>query len=193
MRARRSIALLAAASAAFAVAGCGNKHDEILVAETEGIYVDIGEVKYQVQMSRQLNVDNIEDQQYLKGVKAIEADLEEGEVWFGVWVRAENESDTPHPKVEEFEIRDTLGEEFEPLELGAENAYAWSNQPSMVPPEKIGGGIIPAYDTAASESTIQGALLLFKLPAAALENRPLELEFPSPEDPSVVGKITLDV
>lgn len=193
MRTRRPLALLAAAATALALAGCGNKEDEVLVAETEGIYVDIGEVKYQVQQSRILNTASVEDQAYLKGVRAIERDLEEGQVWFGVWLRAENESDEPHPKVEEFEIRDTLGEVFEPVELGEENVFAWEHQPEVVPPQDIGGGVIPVLDSPASESTIQGALLLFKLTYAGLENRPLELEFPDPEDPSVVGKVTLDV
>jgi hypothetical protein len=193
MRTRRLPALLLAGVAALALSACGTKEDNVLVGETEGIYVDIGEVKYQVQMSRILNVDDIEDQAYLQGVPAIERDLEEGEVWFGVWMRAENESDEPQPKVEEFEIHDTLGEVYEPVDLGPEATFSWENQPDQVPPQGIEGGIVPVADSPAAESTIQGALLLFKLSYATLENRPLELEFPNPANPSEIGKINLDV
>ena len=35
-------------------------------------------------------------------------------------------------------------------------------------------------DSPASDNTIRGALLLFKIPASALGNRPLELEIVSP-------------
>jgi hypothetical protein len=193
MRTRRPLALLAAVVTALALSGCGTKEDNVLTGESEGIYVDIGEVKYQVQMSRILNVASPEDRAYLQGVRAIEQDLEEGQVWFGVWMRAENESDEPHPRVEEFEIRDTLGEVFEPVELGEENDFAWVNQPELVPPQRIANGVIPVADSPAAESTIQGALVLFKLTYEGLENRPLELEFRDPEDPSVIGKINLDV
>jgi hypothetical protein len=193
MRTRRPLALLAAVVTALALSGCGTKEDNVLTGESEGIYVDIGEVKYQVQMSRILNVASPEDRAYLQGVRAIEQDLEEGQVWFGVWMRAENESDEPQPKVEEFEIHDTLGEVYEPVDLGPEATFSWENQPAQVPPQRIDGGGIPVADSAAADSTIQGALVLFKLSYEGLENRPLELEFRDPEDPSVIGKINLDV
>ena len=49
------------------VAGCGNKEAIITVAETEGVYVDVGGLTYQVQMSRFLNPGDVEDKEYLDG------------------------------------------------------------------------------------------------------------------------------
>ena len=37
------------------------------------------------------------------------------------------------------------------------------------------GAVLPVADSPAAEGTIQGALVLFKIPATDLENRPLEL------------------
>ena len=52
----RVLLLLAlAAASVLALAGCGNKVEVRTVAETEGIYIDIGELKYQVQLSRIIN------------------------------------------------------------------------------------------------------------------------------------------
>ena len=42
-------------------------------AETEGIYLDVGDLKYQVQISRELNPADIEDRDYLKGLPAGDA------------------------------------------------------------------------------------------------------------------------
>lgn len=192
MRIRRLSAALLACTAALSLAACGNKHSEILEGETEGAYIDIGPVKYQVQMSRILNPASTEDAPLLNGVKAIEKDLDPDEAFFGVWMRAENESDEPQPVVEEFEIEDTTGQVHEPLELGPATPVAWSNQPDVILPEGP-RGLIPVPDSPAAESTIQGALLLFKLKYADLENRPLELEIHSPTDPQLVGKVKLDV
>lgn len=192
MRTRRLSAVLLACTAALVLSACGNKHSEILVGETEGAYIDIGEVKYQVQMSRLLNTASPEDGPLLAGVAVAERELENDEAWFGVWMRAENESDEAQPKVKHFEIKASDGETFEPLDLGPENPYAWGNQPAFVSPEGP-LGLIPVPDSPAAESTIQGALLLFKMKYSDLENRPLELEIQSPTDPSLVGHVNLDI
>ena len=54
-RLARLVLLSLAALAALAAAGCGNKDDDRTVAETEGIYVAVDELTYQVQISRILN------------------------------------------------------------------------------------------------------------------------------------------
>ena len=92
--------------AGLAVAGCGNKEEVRLHAETEGPYIDFGPVKYQVQMSRELNAADAEDRYYVKGLPEGTSRLSPEQVWFGVWMRAENESDGPVPAVRDFEITD---------------------------------------------------------------------------------------
>jgi hypothetical protein len=186
---RRLPAVALAASAALALAGCGTKEpDGVLTGETEGIYINLNDVKYQVQLSRILNPRNVEDASYLRGVLPGEQELGDGETWFGIWLRAENETSRPQPKAEEFEIVDTLGERFEPLNQ-PDNILTWAEQPEEIRPEAT----LPVPGSIAEEGTIQGSLLLFKMPYAALENRPLELEIQSPTESQTVGKINLDV
>ena len=56
LRPFRVLLLLAlAAASASVLAGCGNKLEVRTVGETEGIYVDVGELRYQVQLSRIIN------------------------------------------------------------------------------------------------------------------------------------------
>ena len=50
LRPHRALLLLALATAAFALAGCGNKTETVKSAKTEGIYIDVGDLKYQVQL-----------------------------------------------------------------------------------------------------------------------------------------------
>ena len=85
----RSLVALLAISA-LAVAGCGNSEtSEVTTAETEGIYLDLGGMKYQIQMSRYLNPADVEDKSYLLGMPSgVQAGG--GEVWFGVWILVQN-------------------------------------------------------------------------------------------------------
>lgn len=186
---RRLTAVLLATAAAVALPGCFNAHEEGTVThgETEGIYVNVDKLKYQVQISRPLNPDDPEDEVYLQGFENVDdATLERGENWFAVFMRVENDSrDDAAQAVEKFEIEDTTGRRFEPLELDASvNRLAY--EAGEVPPL----GRIPAANTAASDSTTQGAMLLFKIPGENLENRPLELLI---EGASGEAHVNLDV
>ena len=174
--------------AGLAVAGCGNKEEVRLHAETEGPYIDFGPVKYQVQMSRELNPADAEDRYYLKGLPEGTTKLSPEQVWFGVWVRAENESDGPVPAVRDFEITDSAEKVFRPVPLDP-NANPFVYVPGTIP----AGELIPAADTPPSDGPIQGSLLLFKLDLASYQNRPLELHLKSPQNPREVATISLDL
>src|SRR3954447_8033481 len=108
-------------------AGCGNKTTLTSVAETEGIYVDVGGLTYQVQLSRFLNPGDVEDKQYLQGLpEGVPAQLPGGEIWFGVWMRVKNYSDPALTPTNEFKIVDTEGNEFEPTPLAVPaNPFAY--------------------------------------------------------------------
>jgi hypothetical protein len=176
-RRARSLLLALAATASLAVAGCGNKEHEVREAGTEGIYVTVNELKYQVQISRILNPGEIEDQAYLRGLPEGE-DVEPAadEVWFAVFMRVENDADEPHATASEYEIEDTQGDTFRPLEIPFdENVFAY--EPQELPPATV----YPLLNSAASDNTINGGLLLFKLKAETLGNRPLELKIIDPE------------
>jgi hypothetical protein len=163
-----SIALLV--SAALLAGGCGAGHSSLVrTAETEGLYLDVGGMKYQVQISRYMNQSDIEDRGYLIGLP--EGDEPKGdETWFGVFMRVENETDGPLPAVTDFEIVDTQENVYRPVPLDTDvNPFAYQGG------EVESRSILPAPDSAAGNSPIQGSLVLFKLKTSSLQNRPLEL------------------
>ena len=173
------------------LSACGVHHDEearVQRIEGEGFYLSLGELKYQVQGSRQLNANDVQDRQYLIGVPAAEAKLEPDEVWFGVFMQVENESDEPLQPSGDIEIIDTQEEVFRPLALDPDSVFAYRST-LPIPP----GQILPVRDSAGFDTPLQGALLLFKLKLTALDNRPLELKIEGNQLPRQTGIIDLDV
>lgn len=168
-RLARIAALSLTALAALAASGCGNKEETAILGETEGIYVGVDGLTYQVQLSRILNPASREDSAYLIGIPEEEEPTAD-EVWFGIFMRVENEGDDELPAAEDFRIVDTQETEFEPIELNHEvNVFGYEPQP-------VGPGeLLPAPNSPASDNTIQGSLILFKLDVESLYNRPLEL------------------
>jgi len=170
-----------------ALAGCGNKLETRTLGQTEGLYLDVGQLKYQVQLSRILNPNDIEDRTLLAGLPAGTPPLAGNEAWFGVWMRVENtNSDKTLPSAREFSITDTQGHEFKPVPL-QNNPFAYA--PSTLGPHAI----TPNQGTVAGEGVQQGSLILFKLTTDTLANRPLELHIQSPSNPQEVGIVDLDV
>ena len=163
----RLATLAITALAALALTGCGNKVDTAIVGETEGIYVGVDGLTYQVQISRILNPASREDQAYLLGLPEDEAEPTAEEVWFGIFMRVENEGDEPREAAEGFVIHDTQETEYEV------NVFAYEAGP--VEP----GELIPQPNSPPADNTIQGSLLLFKMEVESLGNRPLELEIES--------------
>jgi hypothetical protein len=183
---RRTLVLLLVALSAVAVGACGNKQARVLHGSTEGAYLDIGELKYQVQISRLLNPTDPQDRGFLVDLPAT-AQLGPDDQWFAVFIRVQNETDKPQPVANDYKITDTQGTVFRPMVMGPRNVFAYR------------GGFVPAKDTiplpdsAAGENSIQGSLLLFKIPTRNLENRPLELAISTPTAPGQVGTVDLDV
>jgi hypothetical protein len=184
---RRPTTLLLALLAVTALAACGNKEDKVLHGATEGIYLDLGELKYQVQISRVLNPTNPEDRSYLVGLDQSQAELPAGQEWFAVFMRVQNETEDPLPAARDYTITDTQDTKFRPVQLGPDNVFAY--RAGDVGPKSL----IPAPDSPASEGSIQGALLLFKIPTRNLENRPLELSIRSADAPGKEATVDLDV
>jgi len=187
---RRLLAVLAVLLASGGLAACGVHHDEdakLQLIEGEGFYLSLGELKYQVQGSRQLNPDDTQDRALLAGVPAAQQGLEDHEVWFGVFVQVENESGEPLRPASDIEIIDTQEDIFKPVELEDANPFAY-RATDPIP----GGEIAPQPDTPAFNTANQGSLLLFKLTIDALDNRPLELKLES-STTDQTGIIDLDV
>lgn len=185
---RRSLrlpALALLAAGVLAVAGCG-KSGPTSVAETEGIYLDLGGMTYQVQISRFLNPHDTEDSAYLKGLPQ-GTEVGRGETWFGVFMRVQNETDHALPAATDYEITDTQDHVYRPVPLDPKsNSFAY--QGGMVEPDNV----LPLPDSPAGFSPIQGALVLFKLKVDDLQNRPLDLHISSgPQGASVTQSLDL--
>ena len=183
---RRLLVISAALACAIFAAGCGNKQETVTLGETEGIYLDIDDLKYQVQISRYLNPSDIEDQAYLKGLPSSTAQPAGDETWFGVFIRVQNPTDETIASANDFVIEDTQEKIYRPIPLDTNvNPFAYKPQP--IPPK----GLIPEVGSMASETTIQGSLLLFKVKTESLQNRPLEFRFK--RGSGTTGIVDLDV
>jgi hypothetical protein len=142
----------------------------------EGQYADIGGLKYQVQLSRELNPADAEDHGNLVGVPGADAPGA-ANTWFGVWMRVQydRKSGRPLPTARDFVMSDTQGNQWRPVAIATDNLFAY--RPTTLNPTDI----LPTAGSAAAESTIQGALLLFKVPFEDLQNRPLVLTVTDPQ------------
>jgi hypothetical protein len=179
--------LACALVAALSLAACGGQKQPTEHGESEAAYVQAGPLLYQVQMSRELNPDSVEDREYLDGLAPEDTTLAGDEEWFGVWLRVQNAEDEPAPAAEEFTIVDTIGTEYEPFELPATNVFSY--QPRMVEAaDSQSSPLLPEPDSGAGSGPIQGSLVLFKLNTSVYANRPIELEIvpPGGGEPSTV-------
>lgn len=178
---------LTAALLVLTLAGCGSGTGVVTTAETEGLYLDINGLKYQVQMSRYMNPADTEDAEYFAGLPEDTVPPTGEETWFGVWVRVQNVSDEPRPSATVFEIHDTQEKVYEPIEFDADvNPFVY--EPGIVPPDTVW----PLEDSAAGQGPTQGLLLLYKVTNQSLQNRPLELIFSNGEGTDE-GTYALDV
>jgi hypothetical protein len=190
--------LLALAMIAVAVAllaGCGEE-EELEVIEGEPL--ELGELRYNVQITRFLNPGDPEDQGYLTGLEPPPA----AQAYLGVFMTIENEGSETAEIPEGVHVVDTAGNEYEPLPsespyalplpgesgtTGAEGVAPSDEEPASVEP----GGEIPGPDTIPSYGPIGGSMLLFRVDETVAENRPLELEIPG--ESGETGKIELDI
>ncbi|MDQ6914330.1 MAG: hypothetical protein M3155_00790 [Actinomycetota bacterium] len=185
-RPRTPLLALLALAALVALTGCGNRKDVITSSETEGPYLDVGGLQYQVQISRQLNARDTEDGAYFVGVPKPDA-LAPKETWFAVFVRVKNPtSGFVHP-AHRFEISDTQGNRYAPVSIGRDNVFAYRATP--ISP----AGVFPPNDSVARTSPIGGALLLYRLTLDTLANRPLTLHIFSDSGAPREADVELDV
>ena len=184
----RRIALIASLCAVvLLVAGCGDKQKIVKTATTEGTSVDVGDLKYQVQISRYLNPNDIEDRYYLRGLPAsTPLDLGRSAVWFGIFMRVKNESPDTRTPTTQFTITDTRNDKFQPVGIDDKvNPFAYA--PVPIPH----AGVLPEPESPAANGPVQGSLILFRIDAPALQNRPLVLHIDGPGGDT--GTVELDL
>lgn len=170
---QRLLPLLALALVSTTLTACGNKHENPTHAESEAIYVSLGPengpfLKYQVQVSRQLNPGDFqnlaasgdlektdpEDSEYFTDIPASELQLEKdpakpinNEVYFGVFLQAANDTDQPlrTAALSGFEIRDSLWVEGAPdAEEHVFEPMSASNARAPANPFLYRQGVVPA-------------------------------------------------
>jgi len=185
-RRARILALVCTLAAAAPLAGCGNKESQIKSAETEGAYLDLGQLRYQVQISRQLNPSDVEDRTYLEGVPRSEAALKPGQSWFAIFIRVENDYKTPRKAANDFELTDTQDNIYKPVPIARTNPFAY--EAGSVPGKST---LPPAGSVAQLNESVGGALVLFKVKTESFDNRPLVLKIFGPTVPQ--DEVTLDL
>jgi hypothetical protein len=172
---------------ALGLGACGHKPAHPNAADSEGIYVDAGPLTYQVQLSRELNPSNIEDQGYLHGIPAATPQPRPDEEWFAIFLWAKNQTHSTATSANSFDIVDTQGNKYFPVPIDANvNPFAWTAQ-ALKPL-----GTEPPPDSAASLGPTQGGELLFKINTSAYANRPLMLEIRGPSQ-QLWATVSLDL
>lgn len=173
------IGLLAVLALAVPLVGCGHEEDETPEA-VEGEPLHLGELIYNVSITRFLNPNIVEDEAYLAGAP----EEPKGMSYMGVFLQIKNEGDEELPSAGNYSVVDGSHRVYEPIDLETE----FSLDVGVTVPAD---GQIPALDTVASAGPTQGSLLLFLVEDDVSEERPLELEIQA-----VVGgegKIELDI
>lgn len=177
----RLAGLLAILALALSASGC-DKQVKSLEA-VEGTRVSLDDLFYQVQISRQLNIKDVEDSYYLEG----QPQPARGDAYFGVFMLVNNEDSNRRilpVGTSRMKVTTAGGKEFEPLEV---KAPGWGYAPAPIGK----GGMLPIPNSPAFVGPIRGGLILFRIPQADLNDRPLELEIKGTGGRT--GRITLDV
>jgi hypothetical protein len=182
----RVLLILLAGLAVLSLGACGKREYPHRSAENEGIYLDLDSLKYQVQVSRELNPSDPEDKAYFVGLAKDDRELGADEAWFGVFLQVQNNGKDPQQTVHELEIEDTQRNVYRPVRLASINYFRYRSG-TLGPGDRI-----PAPDTPAFNGPTQGALVLFKLKQPSLDNRPLVLKLTSPADAGT-AEVDLDV
>ncbi|HEX8743050.1 MAG TPA: hypothetical protein VF712_07940 [Thermoleophilaceae bacterium] len=176
-------AILACAAAALVAAGCGEEKDE---PKREGLGAEVAGVKYTVFITRQINQHLASDRGYYRGPEP-----KPGFTYYGVFLNVCNETDGFKRPIEydEFHVKDSQGNEFEPLELEGDNVFAYRAR------RLSKHACVPEAGSPPATGPTGGALMLFQFPIQTLENRPLELEIEDvdAEGKRVKGAIELDL
>jgi hypothetical protein len=186
-RAARLSMIVATASALAALAsGCGNTTNT-LTGTTGAAYLDLNGLKYQVEISRQLNPRAAEDANYLVGLTPSQQGLAADQAWFGVFVAVYNTSHQSHLAAADFTVTDTQGNVYRPTPFGTVNPFAY-RQRTVGRDDQI-----PRLGSVGFYAPSGGAVLLFKVKLSSFDNRPLQLRIADPVDPSVVATEPLDL
>ena len=161
------------------LSGCETSPESDLSVE-EGQPMKLGDLLYNVQISRFLNPRDPEDEAYLAG----QPPPPNNKLYLGVFMLIENEADTAQDVPADFKVVDTEGTEFTPIPSNSLFALELGGK---VP----GDEQLPEPESTAANGPIQGAMVLFMIDEATTEDRPLTLDIPS--SAGSAGEVELDI
>ena len=174
-----AVVLAAALVVGVLLSGC-NTNPETDLSVTEGQPVKLGNLLYNVEISRFLNPRDPEDRAYLAG----QPPPPNNKLYLGVFMLIQNEADTAQDVPSDFKVADTQGTKFNPIPSQSLFALKLGG--------KVGGGEqLPQPGSTAANGPIQGSMVLFLISQSATEDRPLTLDIHSPSGP--VGEVELDI
>jgi len=146
---------------------------------TEGQGMKLGDLLYNVQITRILNPADQEDKAYLVGQPDPGAD----QYYLAVFMRIDNDGDTAG-QIADMHIVDTLGDTFDPVP--SKSLFALNLDATIQ-----AGDQLPEGETTAANGPIEGAMVLFRIDASAIQDRPLTLHIASPDGST--GEVELDL
>jgi len=178
---RRLLLLLCLAVLVPGAAACGEADTKQGVDEParEGLALPLDGIQYNVFITRELNPRITPDKSYVDPGTAPDAT----HTLYGVFLQACNRGEESAQTADKFKIVDNQGNEFEPESLPESNDFAY--QPKSLAPDEC----IPESGSVAQLGPTAGSMLLFRLPLATTEYRPLELEIEGPKG----GHLTFDL
>jgi hypothetical protein len=180
---RRLLTLLCLAALAAGLAACGNKDTKLGVDEaaSEGLALGLDGIDYNVFITRELNPRITPDKSYVE--PGTEPDATH--TLYGVFIQVCNRSNDSHQTADRFKIVDAQGNEYEPESLPESNDFAY-NARVLAPNE-----CIPENGSVAQLGPTAGSMILFRLPLANTEFRPLELEIEGPSGGHLTYKLDI--
>ncbi len=169
---RGLVLALVVAISGLALAACGGGHEE-KEGLAEGEIVELGPLQYNVLFTRPLNINDIEDSQYLVGKPAPGPD----QMYIGVFVHVHNTSDDPHTIPDKFQIETTAGRKYQ--NIPSKSTYALQPGATVEPHDNI-----PQTDSTAQVGPIQASMLLYLIDRASAEQRPVQLTIEGEDGPA---------
>jgi hypothetical protein len=173
------VALAAALAVGLLLSGC-NTSPENATSVSEGEAIKLGDLLYNVQITRYLNPKDPEDKAYLAGQPPLSSD----QYYLGVFMQIQNESDTAQQVPTDFRVVDTVGTTFKPVPSTSLFALQLGGKVNQ-------NGVLPEPETTAANGPIEGSMVLFRIDSTAIEDRPLNLDIPS--STGAVGHVELDI
>jgi hypothetical protein len=176
---RLPLAILGAlACAALPLSGCSSEQHSLTVKEGEPLH--LGDLSYNIALSRFLNPNDNEDRSYLVD----QPPASRNQQYLGVFMTVDNSGSKPLQIGQPMQVVDTRGNAYEPIPSTSE--FALPLDASVEP-----GSLLPGPDTPPASGPIKASMVLFRIDSFVTENRPIKLEIPGPNGET--GSVELDL